>query len=347
MEKMNIRCPFCGEWIIKGVIKCPFCGSILAFSQRSSACHHGYQQLKSKKQIPPIVWVLGLIALVLVIILVNLQQNKQQNAKKYRQLIKQQQQEVFVRQQKAEEQRKAEAKRFQKERQQQLAEQQRMQQEAEQQRQLAEQRQLEQQETEHERQRQLAQHQREQEVQRQKELEKAATSGTFTDSRDGKTYKWVKIGNQIWMAENLAFKPSVGSYWAYNNDQGNVSTYGYLYNWLTARQVCPPGWHLPNDSEWTQLTDFAGSNADTKLKAGSRWQNNGNGTDEYGFSALPGGTYNNGRFLHIGSYGGWWSNLEANSSNAKNRELYYNLPHMSSGNYDKKLGFSVRCVRDN
>jgi uncharacterized protein (TIGR02145 family) len=84
------------------------------------------------------------------------------------------------------------------------------------------------------------------------------------------------------MAENLAFKPTTGNYWAYDNNGSNVDKYGYLYDWQTACNVCPTGWHLPSDAEWTQLTDFMGGDTGTKLKTKSGWSNNGNGTNDYG-----------------------------------------------------------------
>ena len=77
-------------------------------------------------------------------------------------------------------------------------------------------------------------------------------TGTFVDSRDGKTYKTTKIGTQWWMAENLAYNVGDGC-WAYNNDESNVATYGRLYIWEAAQAACPSGWHLPSENEWKQL----------------------------------------------------------------------------------------------
>jgi uncharacterized protein (TIGR02145 family) len=177
----------------------------------------------------------------------------------------------------------------------------------------------------------------------------AQQTGTFKDPRDGKTYKTVKIGNQDWMAENLAFKPNSGNYWAYDNNSSNVAKYGYLYDWQTARNVCPAGWHLPGDDEWTKLVNFAGSNPGTRLKAKSGWSNNGNGTDDYGFSALPGGGcyYLDASFLNVGSYGEWWSSTLLDDSNAWSRSISSNGGNVNRDNYEKYFGFSVRCVKDN
>ncbi len=154
----------------------------------------------------------------------------------------------------------------------------------------------------------------------------AQTTGTFTDSRDGKVYKTVKINNQTWMSENLAFKPNSGNYWAYDDNNSNVAKYGYLYDWQTAKNVCPTGWHLPSDAEWTQLTNFVGGedNASTKLKAKSGWSYGGNGTDDYGFTALPGGDRGNGgSFGGIGYGGDWWSATEYSTNSAWVRDMGY------------------------
>ena len=210
--------------------------------------------------------------------------------------------------------------------------------------------------------------------------------GAFTDSRDGNTYNWVKIGEQVWMAENLKYLPSVvvpstGSettpyYYVYGYDGSSVTTaksstnyttYGVLYNWAAAmagtsssttnpsgvQGVCPAGWHLPSDAEWTQLTDFLGGESDAgdKLKESgtSHWSSPNEGaTNEYGFTALPGGyRSSNGTFYDIGNYGYWWSATEYNASYAWYRLMLYNLSKVYRFYYNKELGFSVRCVRDN
>ncbi len=167
------------------------------------------------------------------------------------------------------------------------------------------------------------------------------------DKRDGKVYKTVKIGNQVWMAENLAYKPSSGNYWAYDNNSSNVAKYGYLYDWQAAKNVCPAGWHLPSDAEWSQLTDFVGSDPGTKLKAKSGWSSFGNGTDNYGFSALPGGGRSrNSKFGTIDDYGFWWSSTEFKADNAWGWNLYYDYSGVGRSYYGKSWGFSVRCIKD-
>jgi len=153
---------------------------------------------------------------------------------------------------------------------------------------------------------------------------------------EGQTYKTVKIGTQTWMAENLNYNASGSRCYGDNtgsDSQNRCSTYGRLYNWSTAmngaasstavpsgvRGICPSGWHLPSDAEWTLLENAVGGSsvAGTKLKATSGWYNNGNGTNEYGFSALPGGGgYSGGSFKDVEGSGNWWSSTEYSSDGA-------------------------------
>ena len=193
-----------------------------------------------------------------------------------------------------------------------------------------------------------------------------APSTHFCDNRDEQIYKWVKIGTQTWMAENLNYNVS-GSV-CYGNNPSNCDIYGRLYNWATAmdlpascnssicagsvsdkhRGVCPDGWHLPSRVEWTVLTDFVGglSSAGTKLKATSGWNSSGNGTDNFGFSALPGGEYYSGSFGNIGIRGFWRSTVESGSTGATRIYLTNNSTGANWEDHGKDLLHSVRCLMD-
>jgi len=171
-------------------------------------------------------------------------------------------------------------------------------------------------------------------------------SNTFTDSRDGNKYKMVSIGTQIWMAENLNY--NAGSSVCYNNLPSNCNTYGRLYNWNTALTACPSGWHLPSVTEWNVLTSYAGGapTAGTKLKAKNGW-NSDDGTDDFGFSALP-GSYglSNGNFAdNIGNSGYWWS-ASGWSNNADYRFMQHNRSQVYGDDVGKGALLSVRCLRD-
>jgi uncharacterized protein (TIGR02145 family) len=174
--------------------------------------------------------------------------------------------------------------------------------------------------------------------------------GVLTDSRDGKKYKIVKIGWQNWMAENLNYNANGSK--CYGNQDGNCAKYGRLYNWATAKTACPKGWHLPSDAEWTVLTDFVGGSnvAGTKLKSASGW-NTGSGykpgTDEFGFSALPGGNGNSsGSFYDVGGYGTWWSAAEGNAADAWGRNMNHGYAGVGRNYFGKSRFFSVRCAQD-
>jgi len=174
-------------------------------------------------------------------------------------------------------------------------------------------------------------------------------------SYQGQNYKTVKIGDQVWMAENLNYYAD-GSRCCGDNtggdSQNRCGTYGRLYNWDAAMAVCPSGWHLPSDAEWTTLTNYVESQggcsncAGMRLKATSGWSS-GNGSDDHGFSALPGGNgRSDGSFSNVGNYGSWWSANENNSNDAYSRIMYYNYESTYRYNYLKTNLFSVRCVQD-
>ena len=173
--------------------------------------------------------------------------------------------------------------------------------------------------------------------------------GSMTDGVQ--TYKTVEIGTQTWMAENLNYNATNSKCCGDNtggDGEGNCAQYGRLYDWETAKTVCPSGWHLPSNEEWTTLTNSVGgsSTAGTKLKAINGWNGGGNGTNDYGFSALPGGYgTSNGYFRSVGDNGYWWSSTESYASRAYNRIMYYNYASVGSG-FDKSYFFSVRCVQD-
>ena len=185
-------------------------------------------------------------------------------------------------------------------------------------------------------------------------------SGTFKDVRDGNVYKWVTIGNQIWMAENLRYNAGRGSGYY------DLNLYGRIYNWNTAKKACPPGWHLPSDAEWKVLertlgmseSDLKKDNYDRtsgdvgiKLKSKSGWRfymQNGNGMDLYGFNALPGGYYQtyNKRFMYYGSGITFWTSSSFDRENAITRELGSHYNGIGRGRYYKVHGCYVRCVKN-
>ena len=190
--------------------------------------------------------------------------------------------------------------------------------------------------------------------------------GTFTDPRDGKVYKTVVIGSQTWMAQNLAFKAESGC-WAYNNDEANVSTYGYLYNYETAKKVCPTGWHLSGETDWGTLDGFLRYHT-TESVAGGMMKETGilqDGTGHWyspntgaanssGFSALPGGfRHFNGFFFSLTKNANFW----LSTSYVGNGSIYgfsmakfllMSFDNQETGQYEfnTEAGFSVRCVKD-
>jgi len=169
--------------------------------------------------------------------------------------------------------------------------------------------------------------------------------GTLTDSRDGKKYRTVKIGKLIWMAQNLNFKTD--NSWCYEDNESNCQKYGRLYDWNTAMSACPAGWRLPTRDDWIDLVQSAGGDvAGKKLKSRSP---NWDGTDDFGFSALPGGYRNtDGSFRDVGSDSRWWRATEHDGSHA--HAQYGNMSSDGDSVYEginvKGNGFSVVCVQD-
>lgn len=204
-------------------------------------------------------------------------------------------------------------------------------------------------------------------------------TGTMTDERDGQTYRTTKIGDQVWMAENLNYEVA-NSLCVLNNDS-NCTKYGRLYAWGTAmdsagvlsangfrcgremtcsptypvRGVCPEGWHLPDSTEWETLFTAVGgrTTAGLVLKSPSGWndyEGGDNGSDAYAFSALPAGLTHNGVFGEEGKEAYFWSSTEADSTFAHGICMYNGHGEVSFGYGfalgDKYYRYSVRCVKD-
>jgi uncharacterized protein (TIGR02145 family) len=202
----------------------------------------------------------------------------------------------------------------------------------------------------------------------------APSSSSFAHSGKGNNisnYRTVAIGTQMWMAENLDYVVEGSK--CYDNDPAYCNIYGSLYDWATAmglpsscndnncsdqiqsphRGICPYGWHIPSSDDWNTLSSYVESNSGcsscdaSKLKAMSRWDSGGNGTDEYGFSALPGGLgRSDGSFDGVGNYGRWWSAYEGSSYFAYGRTMSYSSDYTYWDYHDKSILFSVRCVQD-
>lgn len=193
-------------------------------------------------------------------------------------------------------------------------------------------------------------------------------SGVFLDERDGEGYNWAKIGDQIWFTENLRFEVVDQDYiyWAYTNDSANtlIEKYGRWYTWGDAvnhtggstlnpsqlQGICPDGWHLPSNAEWEQLIDFLAtegySNTEGNvLKSTDGWYNNGNGTDNYGFTALPGGYWDPGH-KYPGKVGLWWSATDAQGPGAWSYKMSYNTNSIEKIGSASDFYLNIRCVKD-
>lgn len=195
---------------------------------------------------------------------------------------------------------------------------------------------------------------------------------------DGNVYKTVTIGNQIWMAANLkttkyndgkaiplvtdnaawtnrdSIALTTPAYYWYDNDSTTKQTYGALYNGYTVKtgKLCPIGWHVPDDAEWSKLTTYLGGEevAGGKLKetGTDHWQSPNKGaTNESGFTALPGGYRTmNGKFFYANGGSGWWSSTKYNSTYAWSRGMHSDTDHVSRGANELPNSLYVRCLKD-
>ena len=223
---------------------------------------------------------------------------------------------------------------------------------------------------------------------------------------DDNAYQTITIGTQVWMVENLKTTryrngeligttipatleiegESTPKYqWAYDGNERNVPTHGRLYTWYVAtdnRNVCPIGWHVPSDAEWTILTDFLikngydygngfqGMDIAKSLASTAGWVADDTpgsvGTDQAGnnrtgFTAVPGGArLEDGNFYDLGHVGDWWSTTEngpafmqgltgniVNTPGGLQRTIYHDYCYVNSYNNNKKYGMSIRCLKDN
>ena len=172
-------------------------------------------------------------------------------------------------------------------------------------------------------------------------------SDSFTDPRDGQTYRTVQIGNQTWMAENLNYHTEGSS--CYGDKPANCQKYGRHYTWEAALDACPSGWHLPSMAEFDTLIATVGGVdvAGKVLKSKSGWKSDGNSTDAYGFSALPAGyRYPDGDFGLAGYYANFWSTTEDWRLAADFMSLKYDDDRAYLFDGRKLYGLSVRCLRD-
>ena len=205
-------------------------------------------------------------------------------------------------------------------------------------------------------------------------------TGTFIDDRDGRTYDYVVIGDQTWMAENLRYDNSGSMTVALSGEQSttdqylyypnglseNLETYGYLYNWPAAMNgesssdanpsgvqgICPNGWHLPSDAEWSQLEDALGGtdNAGAMLAGNAELWVSGDLTESEhfgtsGFLALPAGRYD-GSFGFLGTDAYFWSATERSSNYVYYRDIYNDYTNMNRDSNSKDYSYSIRCVKN-
>jgi uncharacterized protein (TIGR02145 family) len=177
-------------------------------------------------------------------------------------------------------------------------------------------------------------------------------NGGSDKGNDISKYKTTQIGNQVWMAENLNYNVSGSKCGGndnrlYDENTINCDKYGRLYDWAAAKTACPSGWHLPSYADWGTPIGLVGADA-IALKAKSGWDRDKDGTDDYGFSALPGGSgsYYNGYFGSVGERGTWWTDTERNLSKARCYKMSSGDIVVRDDDCYKDDFYSVRCIQD-
>ena len=183
-------------------------------------------------------------------------------------------------------------------------------------------------------------------------------SGTFTDPRDGNSYKWVKIGNMIWLAENLRYNIAGNSFPISQNANASMTTKnGLFYNYKGAMKACPEGWHVPNNAEWFAMLKELGGvvEAGPKLKATNEWSgsltlSNRAATNTSGLSFTPLGSrlYFGGAYMYKykGKFAYFWSSDDKNMTSANVFYLRNDLDKVFTKSLNKDYGISVRCVKN-
>jgi len=175
------------------------------------------------------------------------------------------------------------------------------------------------------------------------------TLNTFVDKRDNRLYKFVKIREQIWMAENLAYKIN-NDCWAYKNNEENVMKFGRLYSYEVAKNICPEGWHLPSDEEWKQLERAVGLIEFLVQLGGGRGEHSpaliegGSSGFNIRFAGVLIGP---NKFRAINKNTVFWSSTEFDNLNTWHRSFDKNKPYVFRAYLPKIWGCSVRCIKDN
>jgi len=173
------------------------------------------------------------------------------------------------------------------------------------------------------------------------------SSGTFRDERDGQTYKWVRIGHQTWMAQNLNFETTTGC-WAYNNDPRNRETYGLLYDFSVIADACPKGWHIPSESEWQELEVAVGMSkgeaSATGMYRGSIAENFFEGGSSR-FEVRFGGRRKQGYFAEMGERANFWSSTRIGNP-IYTRIFAKSEKRVGRNAIGTAYGLSIRCVKE-